>query len=191
MLSATNLPRRLCCKAIVCCVARTGSEGHETTVVTNKCDCCVRRWHHQIKRQSCKRISPFPAAACSPRALPEPRSSAASAAEAATFGNPDEPAEGAVNVINPKALTDPGPQDPDLANNEPAFLNPPATDINGMPQYWASFNLAPKRIQNGGWARQVTQDDFKISTTIAAVKCASVQAAFASFIGTSRRNGRS
>jgi oxalate decarboxylase len=38
-----------------------------------------------------------------------------------------------------------------------------------MPQFWASFNLAPKRIQNGGWARQMTQDDFKISTTIAGV----------------------
>src|SRR5207302_1184322 len=87
------------------------------------------------------------------------------AANAATFGNPDQPAEGAVNVTNPKALTDPGPQDLNLAGNQPAFLNPPATDVNGMPQYWASFNLAPKRIQNGGWARQITQDDFKISTT--------------------------
>ena len=86
-----------------------------------------------------------------------------------TFGNPDQPAEGAVNVTNPKALTDPGPQDPTLAGTQPAFLNPPATDVNGMPQYWASFNLAPKRIQNGGWARQITQDDFKISTTISGV----------------------
>ena len=94
---------------------------------------------------------------------------AASAASAASFGNPDQPAEGAVNAINPKALTDPGPQDPDLAGNEPAFLNPPATDVNGMPQFWSSFNLVPKRIQNGGWARQITQDDFKISTTIAGV----------------------
>jgi len=90
-------------------------------------------------------------------------------ARAATFGNPDEPAEGAVNVTNPKALIDPGPQDQGLAGNEPAFLDPPATDVNGMPQYWASFNLSPKRIQNGGWARQITQDDFKISTTIAGV----------------------
>ena len=93
----------------------------------------------------------------------------ATTARAATFGNPDDPAEGAVNVTNPKALTDPGPQDQGLAGNEPAFLDPPATDVNGMPQYWASFNLAPKRIQNGGWARQITQDDFKISTTIAGV----------------------
>ena len=94
---------------------------------------------------------------------------AAAVAADGTFGNPDQPAEGAVNVTNPKALTDPGPQDPGLAGNEPAFLNPPATDVNGMPQFWTSFNLAPKRIQNGGWARQITQDDFKISTTIAGV----------------------
>ena len=94
---------------------------------------------------------------------------AAAVAAEGTFGNPDQPPEGAVNVTNPKALTDPGPQDPNLADNEPAFLNPPATDVNGMPQYWASFNLAPKRIQNGGWARQITQDDFKISTTISGV----------------------
>jgi oxalate decarboxylase len=94
---------------------------------------------------------------------------AAAVAAEGTFGNPDQPAEGAVNVTNPKALTDPGPQDPNLAGNEPAFLNPPATDVNGMPQFWASFNLAPKRIQNGGWPRQITQDDFKISTTISGV----------------------
>jgi oxalate decarboxylase len=93
----------------------------------------------------------------------------AAAAADGTFGNPDQPPEGAVNVTNPKALTDPGPQDPNLADNEPAFLDPPATDVNGMPQFWASFNLAPKRIQNGGWARQITQADFNISTTISGV----------------------
>src|SRR2546429_5032738 len=97
--------------------------------------------------------------------------SAANAApeKSPTFGNPDQPPEGAVNVTNPKALTDPGPQDQNLAGNQPAFLNPPATDVNGMPQYWASFNLAPKRIQNGGWARHITQDDFTISTTSSGV----------------------
>src|SRR5271157_5571028 len=93
----------------------------------------------------------------------------AATARAADFGNPDQPPEGAVNVTTPKALTDPGPQDPGLAGNEPSFLNPPATDVNGMPQFWSSFNLAPKRIQNGGWARQITSDDFKISSTIAGV----------------------
>ena len=90
----------------------------------------------------------------------------AATARAATFGNPDQPAEGAVNATNPRALIDPGPQDPSLAGNEPAFRNPPRTDVNGMSQFWSSFNLAPKRIQNGGWARQITSDDFKISSTI-------------------------
>jgi oxalate decarboxylase len=93
----------------------------------------------------------------------------AAARAAGGLGNPDLPPEGAVNVTNPKALTDPGPQDPGLAGYESSFLNPPATDVNGMPQFWASFNLAPKRIQNGGWARQITQADFAISTTIAGV----------------------
>ena len=94
---------------------------------------------------------------------------AAAVAADRTFGNPCQPAEGAVNVTNPKALTDPGPQDTNLAGNEPAFLDPPATDVNGMPRYWASFNLAPKPIQNGGSARQITEDDFNISTTISGV----------------------
>ena len=40
---------------------------------------------------------------------------------------------------------------------------PPATDVGSMPLIWASFNNAPRRIQNGGWARQVTQADFAIS----------------------------
>ncbi len=93
----------------------------------------------------------------------------AALARAATFGNPDEPAEGAINARNPKAMTDPGPHDDGLANTQPAFLDPPPTDVNGMPQFWASFNLAPKRILEGGWARQVTAADFAISTEIAGV----------------------
>src|SRR5256886_8217483 len=50
-----------------------------------------------------------------------------------------------------------------------AASSPPPTDVGDMPQFWASFNNAPKRIQNGGWARQVTQADFQISETIAGV----------------------
>src|SRR6202049_4116713 len=93
----------------------------------------------------------------------------ATARAAGGLGNPDLPPEGAVNVTNPKALTDPGPQDPGIAGHVPSFLNPPATDVNGMPQFWASFNLAPKRIQNGGGGGRITPDDFRSSTTIAGV----------------------
>jgi oxalate decarboxylase len=93
---------------------------------------------------------------------------AATAKAAATFGNPDLPPQGAINA-NPKSLTDPGPQNPALANNLPSFLNPPPTDVGGMPMFWNSFNIASKRVQNGGWARQVTQSDFEISSTISGV----------------------
>ncbi len=95
---------------------------------------------------------------------------AATAAQAAgSFGNPDDPPQGAVNVTNPQSLQDPGPQNPALANNLPSYLDPPPTDVSGMPRFWSSFNIAPKRVQDGGWARQVIQSDFAISTAIAGV----------------------
>jgi oxalate decarboxylase len=93
---------------------------------------------------------------------------AASVAHAATFGNPDAPPQGAVNA-SPGALSDPGPQNPALASQFPNAVNPPATDVGDLPQFWASFNNAHKRIQGGGWARQVTQADFPISETISGV----------------------
>jgi len=91
------------------------------------------------------------------------------AASAASFGNPDSPAEGRINGKNPTSLNDPGPQNPALAGQFPSFQDPPATDVNGMPLFWASFNNAHKRYQNGGWAREVTQADFAISEDIAGV----------------------
>lgn len=90
-------------------------------------------------------------------------------ARAATFGNPDEPPEGAINAKNLKSVTDPGPQNPTLGGEFPSAQSPPPTDVGGLPQSWASFNNAPRRIQNGGWARQVTQADFAISDTISGV----------------------
>ncbi len=95
---------------------------------------------------------------------------AVGAARAASFGNPDSPPQGAVNARGtPKGLTNPGPQNPALAGQFPSFQDPPATDVDGMPLFWASFNNAHRRIQNGGWAREVTQDDFAISESISGV----------------------
>ncbi len=95
---------------------------------------------------------------------------AAGAARAASFGNPDSPPQGSVNARGtPTGLTNPGPQNPALANQFPSFQDPPATDVDGMPLFWASFNNAHRRIQNGGWAREVTQDDFAISQDISGV----------------------
>ena len=95
---------------------------------------------------------------------------AAAVAQAASFGNPDEPPQGAVNTAgNPSSFADPGPQNPALAGEFPAAFSPTATDVGSMPLFWASFNNAPRRIQDGGWAREVTQADFAISTEISGV----------------------
>jgi oxalate decarboxylase len=93
----------------------------------------------------------------------------ATTARAGTFGNPDEPPQGAVNVKTPSSLTDPGPQNEAIAGQFPSTTSPPPTDVGSLQMNWASFNNAPRRIQNGGWARQVTQSTFPISTTISGV----------------------
>ena len=94
----------------------------------------------------------------------------ATVAGAATPGNPDEPAQGlATTQGNPRAAVDPGPQNQALANQFPQAFTPPPTDIGDLPQFWASFNNAPRRIQAGGWARQVTQRDFQVATEISGV----------------------
>ena len=96
---------------------------------------------------------------------------ASTVAQAQTFGNPDMPPEGAINAANNPGTraTVVGPQNPVLADQFPSALSPPPTDVDGLPMFWASFNNVHKRIQNGGWARQVTQADFAISTTISGV----------------------
>ena len=63
-----------------------------------------------------------------------------SGAQGATFGNPDEPPQGAINTKNASSLSDPGPQNPALAKQFPSAQSPPATDVGGLPMNWASFN---------------------------------------------------
>jgi oxalate decarboxylase len=96
--------------------------------------------------------------------------SAAATASAQTFGNPDQPPQGAINTLgSPASTTIPGPQNPALSSQFPDALSPPPTDVGDMPMFWATFNNAPRRIQNGGWARQVTQADFQIAEEISGV----------------------
>jgi oxalate decarboxylase len=93
---------------------------------------------------------------------------AASAQGGGVFGNPDRPAEGRINAT-PNAFSNPGPQNPTLAAQLPSFQDPPPTDVEGMDLFWSSFNTAHKRVQSGGWAREVTQADFAISDAVSGV----------------------
>lgn len=95
---------------------------------------------------------------------------AAAKAQAQSFGNPDLPPEGAASTAqDPASITDPGSQNPALASQFPSAQSPPSTDVGSMALPWASFNNAPKRIQGGGWARQVTQKDFSVAEEISGV----------------------
>ncbi len=117
---------------------------------------------------------------------------AAATAQAGTFGNPDEPPQGAINTLNnPSSTTVIGPNNPTISGQFPAALSPPATDVGNLPLFWATFNNAPRRIQNGGWAREVTQADFQISEDDLRRQHAIDPAASAKCIGTCRPSGRS
>ena len=87
-----------------------------------------------------------------------------------TFGNPDLPPEGRVNTAgNPESLRSDGPHNEAIDSQFPSQMDPPPTDISTQPFFWSSFNISPKRIQNGGWARELTSEDFAISEEIAGV----------------------
>ncbi|MDF5719494.1 MAG: cupin domain-containing protein [Rhizonema sp. PD37] len=65
--------------------------------------------------------------------------------------------------------SDPGPENKPLVDANPNTFLPPPTDHGDVPSFWNSFSVAHRRIQEGGWARQVNVDDFPISKEIAGV----------------------
>jgi len=90
--------------------------------------------------------------------------------ESAAFGNPDLPPEGSINTVDdPASTVMAGPRNPVIESQFPNQMQPPATDVSTQAFFWSSFNISPRRIQRGGWAREVTQQDFAISDEIAGV----------------------
>src|SRR5260370_5722361 len=65
--------------------------------------------------------------------------------------------------------TDPGPRNMLLDQQNPDILMPPSTDSGTLPNMKFSFSLAHNRLQEGGWARQVTVRELPIATTLAGV----------------------
>ena len=68
-----------------------------------------------------------------------------------------------------QSATDPGPEDELLRQANPNTFLPPSTDHGEVPTFWNSFSTAHRRIQEGGWSRQVTVADFPMSKDIAGV----------------------
>jgi oxalate decarboxylase len=65
--------------------------------------------------------------------------------------------------------TDPGPRNVVLDRMNPDILTPPSTDAGTIPNLKFSFSNAHNRLENGGWAREVTVRELPIATTLAGV----------------------
>ena len=66
--------------------------------------------------------------------------------------------------------SDPGPQNRPLAAENPDSEWSPRTDSGTVKPFKYSFALARKRVESGGWTRQVTARELPVSTTIAGVE---------------------
>jgi oxalate decarboxylase len=66
--------------------------------------------------------------------------------------------------------TAPGPKNEAVAAQNPDSEWPPETDHGGVKPFKYSFSLSHKRVESGGWTRQVTVRDLAISTAIAGVE---------------------
>lgn len=64
----------------------------------------------------------------------------------------------------------PGPKNAALESAEPDSVWPPTTDSGGQPPFKYPFSYAHKRVEAGGWTRQVTVRDLPISKKMAGVE---------------------
>lgn len=64
----------------------------------------------------------------------------------------------------------PGPRNAALEAMEPNSVYPPGTDNGGQPPFKYPFSFARKRIEAGGWTRQVTVRELPISKKMAGVE---------------------
>ena len=65
--------------------------------------------------------------------------------------------------------SDPGPENQSLLSENRNTNMPPATDHGDIGPIWYSFDLARKRVEEGGWTHQVTQRELPPSRDLAGV----------------------
>lgn len=67
------------------------------------------------------------------------------------------------------SATNPGPENKLVQQANPNTFSPPVTDHGETQAIWNSFSASHRRVQEGGWSRQVTVADFPIAKDIAGV----------------------
>jgi len=68
-----------------------------------------------------------------------------------------------------KGASDPGPRNVELDLQNPDIFIPPETDHGSLPNLKFSFSLAHNRLEDGGWAREVTVRELPVSKSMAGV----------------------
>src|ERR1700739_1326113 len=77
--------------------------------------------------------------------------------------------ENTLKAERDQSSTTPGPENTPLLAENPNSNTPPPTDHGDIGPIWYSFDLARNRVQEGGWAHQVTQRELPPSTDLAGV----------------------
>src|SRR5271156_5605397 len=72
-------------------------------------------------------------------------------------------------IISDKSRSDPGPTNSVLDAQNPDSNNPLPTDAGGVQTFKYPFSFAHKRLQEGGWSREVTQRELAVSKSLAGV----------------------
>jgi oxalate decarboxylase len=77
--------------------------------------------------------------------------------------------ESVAKAEHDQSPSNPVPQNPALATANPDSVTPPVTDHGNVEPFKYPFSVSHKRVEEGGWARQVTVQDLPIATTLAGV----------------------
>src|SRR5271169_3321468 len=77
--------------------------------------------------------------------------------------------ESAYQSVSERSKSDPGPTNPGIDAANPDSNNPPPTDAGGVQTFKYPFSFAHKRLQEGGWSREVTQRELAVSKSLAGV----------------------
>jgi oxalate decarboxylase len=70
---------------------------------------------------------------------------------------------------NDRSASAPGPGNPELDAQNPDSFLPPPTDAGGVQAFKYPFGIGHKRMQEGGWSREVTVRELPVSKSIAGV----------------------
>ena len=70
---------------------------------------------------------------------------------------------------NDRSASAPGPGNPPIDQQNPDSFLPPSSDAGGVPTFKYPFGIAHKRMQEGGWSREVTVRELPVSKSIAGV----------------------